>query len=144
MFAVLVLNYRLALFFLVVLNLGTAVPLAFGWARVLPEEPPPFGNAEDSFGRIKNMPSADELRSKRRDPFAIVLLLCVTLSYACQFPGLPGDMGFGSIPTVIPYDTGGRFPCFCDSVANFLYAVAAFTCPSAAATSFKSGTTGMS
>jgi len=37
MFAALVLNYRLALLFLVVLNLGTAVPLAFGWARVLPE-----------------------------------------------------------------------------------------------------------
>jgi hypothetical protein len=107
MFAALVLDYRLALLFLVVLNLGTAVPLAFGWARVLPEEPPPFGNAEDSFGRIKNMRSADELMGKRRDPFAIVLLLCVTLSYACQFPGVRGNMGFGSIPTVIPYDTGG-------------------------------------
>jgi hypothetical protein len=107
MFAALLLDYRLALLFLVVLNLGTAVPLAFGWARVLPEEPPPFGIAEDSFGRNRNLPSAAELRSKRRDPFAIVLLLCVTLSYACQFPGVPRDMGFGSIPTMIPYDTGG-------------------------------------
>ena len=78
MFAVLVLDHRLAFLFLAVLNLGAAVPLALGWARVLPEEPLPFGNADDSFGRIRNIPSPDELRSKRRDPFAIVLLLCVT------------------------------------------------------------------
>ena len=107
MFAVLVLDHRLAFIFLAVLNLGAAVPLAFGWARVLPEEPLPFGNADDSFGRIRNIPSPDELRSRRRDPFAIVFLLCVTLSYACQFPGVPGNLGFGPIPTVIPYDTGG-------------------------------------
>jgi hypothetical protein len=107
MFAALILDYRLAFLFLAVLNLGTAVPLALGWARVLPEEPLPFGNAEDSFGRIRSMPSADELRRKRRDPFAIVLLLCVTLSYACQFPGVPRDMGFSSIPTMVPYTTGG-------------------------------------
>jgi hypothetical protein len=107
MFAALVLDYRLALLFLVALNLGTAVPLAVGWARVLPEDPPPFGNSEDSFGRTRNMPSAGELRSQRRDPFAIVLLFCVTLSYACQFPGVQVDLGFGSLPTVIPYDTSG-------------------------------------
>ncbi len=45
--------------------------------------------------------------SERRDPFAIVLLLCVTVSYACQLPGVPRDMGFGSVPTVIPQDTIG-------------------------------------
>jgi hypothetical protein len=107
MFAALVLDYRLAFLFLAVLNLGAAVPLAFGWARILPEEPPPFGNAEDSLRRAKNKLPADELKSKRRDPFAIGLLLCVTVSYACQFPGVPRGMGFGSIPTVIPHNTGG-------------------------------------
>jgi len=48
-----------------------------------------------------------KLMSERRDPFAIVLLLCVTVSYACQLPGVPRDMVFGSVPTVIPQDTIG-------------------------------------
>ena len=211
MFAALVLDYRLAFLFLAALSLGTAVPLGFGWARVLPEEPLPFGNVEDSFRRTKNSPAAPVLTSKKRDPFAIVLLLCVTVSYACQLPGVPRGMGFGSIPTVIPHNTGGRiefaaiwflvlipgfasvysllrpnflrvpliaagmmilllwlfaaplraaleavsqtptprvglglcFSAFCGRLFS-AYAVAAFTCPSAAATSLKSGTTGMS
>jgi hypothetical protein len=107
MLAALVLDYRLAFLFLAALSLGTAVPLAFGWARVLPEEPLPFGNAEDSFRQAKNSPAAPVLMSKKRDPFAIVLLLCVTVSYACQLRGVPRGMGFGSIPTVIPHNTRG-------------------------------------
>ena len=108
MFAALVLDHRLAFLFLAALSLGAAVPLAFGWARVLPEEPPPFGNAGDSLRRTKYKPLADELRSKRREPFAMVLLLFVTVSYACQFPGVPRDQGFGSIPVAIPHSTTGR------------------------------------
>ena len=108
MFAARVLDYRLAFLFLAALSLGTAVPLAFGWTRVLPEEPLPFGNAEGSFRRTRDSPAAPVLRSKKRDPFAIVLLLCVTVSYACQLPGVPRGRGFGSIPTVIPHNTGGR------------------------------------
>ena len=102
MFAAFVLDHRLAFLFLAALNLGTAVPLAFGWARVLPEEPPPFGTSEDSLRGRRNEPPAKKPMSERRDPFAIVLLLCVTVSYACQLPGIPRDVGFGSIPTVIP------------------------------------------
>ncbi len=107
MFAAFVLDYRLAFLLLAALSLGTAVPIAFGWARVLPEEPPPFGDAEGSLRRTRNKPPADELMSKRRNPSAIVLLLCVTLSYASKLPGVPGDMGFASIPTVIPHNSIG-------------------------------------
>ncbi len=107
MFAILILDHRLAFLSLAVLSLGTAVPIAFGWARVLPEEPPPFGNAIGSLRRTRNKPPADELMSKRRNPFAIVLLLCVTLSYASQLPGVPRDIGFASIPTVIPHNLIG-------------------------------------
>jgi len=107
MFATLILDHRLAFLFLAALSLGTAVPLALGWARVLPEEPSPFGNAEDSFRRTRNSLPAAALTSKRRDPFAIVLLLGITVSYACQLPGVPHGMGFNAIPTVIPHSTGG-------------------------------------
>ncbi|PYU38176.1 MAG: hypothetical protein DMG54_30985 [Acidobacteria bacterium] len=105
MLAALVLNHRLAFLCLAVLNLGAAAPLALGWARVLPEEPPPFGNAEDSLRRTS--PPAAALTSKRRDPFAILLLLCVTVSYASQLPGIPHGLGGGSIPAVVAHPTGG-------------------------------------
>jgi hypothetical protein len=106
MFAAFVLDHRLAFLFLAALSLGTAVPLAFGWARILPEEPPPFGASDDSL-RGRSEPPAKKSMSERRDPFAIVLLICVTVSYACQLPGIPHEMGFGSIPTVIPHSTEG-------------------------------------
>jgi hypothetical protein len=106
MFAAFVLDHRLAFLFLAALSLGTAVPLAFGWVRSLPEEPPPFGASDDSFRR-RDEPPAKKPISERRDPFAIVLLICVTVSYACQLPGIPHEMGFGSIPTVIPDSTDG-------------------------------------
>jgi len=105
MLAALVLDHRLAFLCLAVLNLGAAAPLALGWARVLPEEPPPFGNAEDSLRRTSPPPAA--LTSKRRDPFAILLLLCVTVSYASQLPGIPHGLGGGSIPAVVAHPTGG-------------------------------------
>ena len=107
MFAALVLDHRLAFLFLSALSLATAVPLAFGWAHILPEEPPPFGTSDDSLRGRRNEPLAKKPVSERRDPFAIVLLVCVTVSYACQLPGIPHDVGFGSIPTVIPDNAEG-------------------------------------
>src|SRR2546429_6019847 len=80
----------------------------FPYTTLFRSEPLPFGNVEDSFRRTKNSPAAPVLRSKKRDPFAIVLLLCVTVSYACQLPGVPRGRGFGPIPTAIPHNTGGR------------------------------------
>jgi hypothetical protein len=107
MFAALVLDYRLAFLFLAALSLGAAVPLALGWVRVLPEEPPPFGNREVPPPSRRNEPPATGLVSKRRSPFAIVLLLSVTASYVCQLPGVPRDTGFGAIPTGIPLNAAG-------------------------------------
>src|SRR5882762_284366 len=107
MFAALVLDHRLAFLFLAALSLGTAVPLAFGWARIVPEEPPPFGTSEDSLRGRGDEPPAKKLMSERRDPFAIVLLLCVTVSFVCQLPGIPPNVGFGSIAMVIPDGTEG-------------------------------------
>jgi hypothetical protein len=34
----------------------------------------------------------------------MVLLICVTLSYAVQLPGLPRSLAFGTIPTVVPQE----------------------------------------
>ena len=104
MLATLLLDHRLAFLFLAALHLGTAVPLAFGWVRLLPEEAPPFQihRAPTRRWSIYALSSEDEENS--RDPLAMVLLICVTASYAVQLPGLPRSLGFGSIPTVIPQD----------------------------------------
>ena len=59
---------RLALLCWSALLLGAAVPLAIGWARIVP--------ADDPGDRVS------------QDRFAIVLLVLVTLSFVLQLPGL--------------------------------------------------------
>jgi len=102
MFAVLVLDYRLAFVFLCMLVVGTAVPLAIGWVRVLPEDEPPFASPEDSSQESKNELSAEKAKTKKHDPFAIVLLAIVTFSYVLQFPGLRGDAALHWLGTRMP------------------------------------------
>jgi hypothetical protein len=91
MVAAMVLDPRLAFVFLCVLMVGAAVPLAIGWVRVLPEEQPPFASREVSSQGSKNEVSAEKAKTRKHDPFAVVLLAIVTFSYVLQFPGLRGD-----------------------------------------------------
>jgi hypothetical protein len=107
MLAAVLLDHRLAFLFLAALNLGTAVPLAFGWVRLLPEETPPFQIPRGRRRRRSEYAHGSEEEETRRDPLAIALLLCITVSYAVQLPGIPQNCGFGSIPTVVPQDTYG-------------------------------------
>jgi hypothetical protein len=102
MLAALLLDRRLAFLFLVALHLGTTVPLAFGWVRLLPEEAPPFQIDHAPARRWSIYAHSCEDEETRRDLLAMVLLICVTVSYAVQLPGLPRSLAFGSIPTVIP------------------------------------------
>ena len=105
MLAALLLDHRLAFLFLAALHLGTAVPLAFGWVHLLPEEAPPFQIHRPPARRWSIYAhSNEEEEGSRRDPLAMVLLICATASYAVQPPGLPRSLAFGSIPTVIPQD----------------------------------------
>jgi hypothetical protein len=107
MLAALLLDHRLAFLFLAVLHLGTAVPLAFGWVRLLPEEAPPFQIHRPPARRWSIYAHSSEDEEAPRDPLAMVLLICVTVSYAVQFPGLPRSLAFVSIPTAIPQDASG-------------------------------------
>src|SRR5260370_4964745 len=79
-------DHRLALVAFAALLIAAAAPLASAWARLLPEEPPPFEVPAPS--SAEQTPSNRETRPKG-DPFAIFLLLCVTLSFLLKFPGLP-------------------------------------------------------
>jgi hypothetical protein len=113
MFATLLIDHRLALLALIVLLIAAAAPLAYAWARLLPEEPPPFEVPAAS-------PSAEDLVSNRRnaakkDLLAVFLLVCVTLSYILRLPGLPLAAALQWLSALLPADyfnwtvLGGRW-----------------------------------
>lgn len=107
MFAAFLLDPRLAFLILCTLLIAAAIPIAFAWARVLPEDPPPFRFHRSSKRGTFGDTSSREQQNPRRDPLAIALLLCVTFSYALQLPGLPKVLRFDTVPTIVPHDTLG-------------------------------------
>jgi hypothetical protein len=102
MFAAIVLDPLLAFVFLCMLVVGAAVPLAIGWVRVLPEDQPPFASPEVSSQGPKNEVSAGKAKTRKHDPFAIILLVIITFSYVLQFPGLRGDAVLHWLATLMP------------------------------------------
>lgn len=107
MFAALHLAPSLAFLLLSALVIGAAIPLALAWARVLPEEPPPFRIDRAPKSRTSEYAHRPEGQNPRRDPLAIALLLSVTFSYAQQLPGFPRNFSLDTLPTVIPQDAFG-------------------------------------
>jgi hypothetical protein len=90
MFTLLFIDHRLAFLALAALLIATAVPLGFAWARVLPEEPPPFPIQPGSFPTIDQESPPPEHATHRRDlVVSIALLICLTLAYLIRFPGFP-------------------------------------------------------
>src|SRR5713101_82870 len=94
-------DHRLALVAFAALLIAAAAPLASAWARLLPEEPPPFEVPAPS--SAEQTPSNRETRPKG-DPFAIFLLLCVTLSFLLKFPGLPVAAALQRLSGMLPPD----------------------------------------
>jgi len=81
--------YRFAFAAHAALLVGTAIPLAYAWARVLPEDAPPFKIEPGSFPAMDLAPPDAPVRSRKADLLSLVLLLCVTLTYLSRFPGVP-------------------------------------------------------
>jgi hypothetical protein len=100
--AIFPLDHRLALVALTALLLAAAAPLAYAWAGLLPEEPPPFETAPATAPQ-KEAPSNGEAR-REGDPLAVFLLICVTLSYILRFPGLPLSAALPRISALMPQD----------------------------------------
>ena len=70
------------------LLVAAGVPLAFGWARLLPEEPPPFPIEPGSFPFVdEEVPLSG--KASWKPILAVILLGCLTLAYVIRFPGLP-------------------------------------------------------
>src|SRR5258708_15800236 len=102
MFAIVLIDHRLALLALAALLIAAAARLGYAWARLLPEEPPPFEVAAAG-------PPAEDLASNPTSPakknlLAVFLLVCVTLSYILRFPGLPLATALRWLATLLPAD----------------------------------------
>lgn len=94
-------GYRLAFLALAALTLAAAIPLAFAWARILPDEPPPFEVAPAPTRTWGSEPGQESVPRSKRDPIAIVLLVFVTLSYAVQFPGFPRQAALAWLHAIV-------------------------------------------
>jgi len=81
-------HQRAAFVVLAALLIAAGVPLAFAWARILPEDAPPFTIEPGTFPAVDCEPPTSP-KSKSRDLISVALLLCVTLTYLIRFPGMP-------------------------------------------------------
>jgi hypothetical protein len=90
MFALLLIDHRLAFLALAALLIAAAIPLAFAWARLVPEEPSPFPIQPGSFPAIDEDAVPQPRAARQRDLLVpVALLVCLTLTYLIRFPGFP-------------------------------------------------------
>jgi hypothetical protein len=82
-------NHRAAFVALIALVVAAGIPLAFAWARLLPEDAPPFKIEAGSYQSVEMEPTPEPAKKSRRDLLSIALLLCVTATYLVRFPGIP-------------------------------------------------------
>jgi len=93
---------RLAIVALVALLIAAGTPLAFAWARLLPEDAPPFPIEPGSFPAVDHE-VAHVQPSRKMDYFiAAPLLFCLTAAFVFRVPGFPGGTVLGWIGGTIP------------------------------------------
>jgi hypothetical protein len=102
MLATILMDHRLALVALALLLIVAAAPLAYAWARLLPEERPPFEPVGAGTAPEEVAPGGKTL--PKRDRFAVFLLICVTMSYLLRFPGVPLAPALQWLSTLLPAD----------------------------------------
>ena len=102
MLAIVLMDHRLALVALALLLIVAAAPLAYAWARLLPEERPPF--EPTGAGTAPEEVAPDGKTLPKRDRFAVFLLICVTMSYLLRFPGVPLAPALQWLSTLLPAD----------------------------------------
>lgn len=73
-------DHRVALVLLSAIIVAAGVPLAVGWARLIPADREPFAPSSAT---------TEQGSAASRDSIAIVLLGAITISYAARFPGVP-------------------------------------------------------
>jgi hypothetical protein len=95
-------DHRLAFAALVALLIAAGTPLAFAWARLLPEDAPPFPIEPGSFPSVDHE-TPQEVPSRKKDYLiAAPLLLCLTIAFVFRIPGFPGSTVLGWLGGTIP------------------------------------------
>lgn len=101
MLALVPLDPRVAFLCLCALLLVAAAPLAYGWARVLPEDAPPLAPVERDTSQPGRFVHSDE-PGARPSAFAVLLLGFVTASYVVELPGIPRDAFLRYLEGLVP------------------------------------------
>jgi hypothetical protein len=95
-------DHRLAFVALVALLIGTGIPLAFAWARLLPEDAPPFAIEPGSFPSVDHELPQEEATGKKDYLIATPLLFCLTVAFVFRIPGFPGGTIVAWLGAMIP------------------------------------------
>jgi hypothetical protein len=95
-------DHRLAFVALIVLLIGAGTPLAFAWARLLPEDAPPFPIEPGSFPSVDHEAPQEEPNRKKDYLIAAPLLLCLTIAFIFRVPGFPGNTVLAWLGGTIP------------------------------------------
>jgi hypothetical protein len=83
-----VVHQRASFVAMIALVVGAGIPLAFAWARALPDDAPAFHIEPGSFPSVDLEPLAPVKKTKR-DVISVALALCVTITFLVRFPGMP-------------------------------------------------------
>jgi hypothetical protein len=86
-----IVDHRVAFLALAALLVAAVIPLAFAWARILPEDRPPFEIEPPSYPSVELEPLPERSPNSNRDWVASLLLVGVTTGYIFEFPGFPRD-----------------------------------------------------
>jgi hypothetical protein len=95
-------DHRLAFAALVALLIAAGTPLAFAWARLIPEDAPPFPIEPGSFPSVDHEIRHVEPNRTKDYLIAAPLLLCLTIAFVFRVPGFPGSTVLGWIGGTIP------------------------------------------
>jgi hypothetical protein len=82
-------DHRLAFATLVALLIGAGTPLAFAWARLLPEDAPPFPIEPGSFPSVDHEVPQEQPSRNKDSWIAAPLLFCLTIAFVFRVPGFP-------------------------------------------------------
>jgi hypothetical protein len=95
-------DHQLALITLVALLIAAGTPLAFAWARLLPEDAPPFPIEPGSFPSVDHEVPQEQTSRNRDSWIAAPLLLCLTLAFIFRVPGFPSGTVLAWVGGTIP------------------------------------------
>jgi hypothetical protein len=95
-------DHRLAFAVLVALLIAAGTPLAFAWARLLPEDAPPFPIEPGSFPSVDHEVAHVQPSRKMDYVVAAPLLFCLTIAFLFRVPGFPSSTVLVWIGGAIP------------------------------------------